>query len=165
MCACRASTAIEFLRGLAMRGFSLPVIVMTGHADVSLAVEAMKEGGRLHREALRRRAAARRGALGPRPASAQDAARGAGIDILVRLKSLSEREKQVLDRLVEGKANKVIAHELGIQPPHGRDLPGQCHDQDAGCKPARARSLPCWSATTPLRSQRAIGSGSRKVYS
>ena len=39
-----------------------------------------------------------------------------GIDILVRLKSLSEREKQVLDRLVEGKANKVIAHELGISP-------------------------------------------------
>ena len=39
-----------------------------------------------------------------------------GIDILVRLKSLSEREKQVFDRLVEGKANKVIAHELGISP-------------------------------------------------
>ncbi|MBN9454129.1 MAG: response regulator transcription factor FixJ [Bosea sp.] len=108
---------IEFLRGLARRGFSLPVIVMTGHADVSLAVEAMKEGAvdfiekPFDDELL---LAAVRSALDRHQRKTQREAQG--IDILVRLKSLSEREKQVLDRLVEGKANKVIAHELGISP-------------------------------------------------
>jgi PAS domain S-box-containing protein len=132
---------IEFLRGLAVRGFSLPVIVMTGHADVSLAVEAMKEGGRLHREALRRRAAARRGALGPRPASAQDAARGAGHrhpgapQIAERAREAGARPSR---RRQGQQGDRARARH---QPPHGRDLPGQCHDQDAGCKPARARSL------------------------
>ena len=108
---------IEFLRGLARRGFSLPVIVMTGHADVSLAVEAMKEGAVDFIEKPfddERLLAAVRSALDRHQRKTQREAQG--IDILVRLKSLSEREKQVLDRLVEGKANKVIAHELGISP-------------------------------------------------
>ena len=108
---------IEFLRCLKARKFDLPVIVMTGHADVPLAVAAMKEGAidfiekpfddefllstvraalEQHQRATRRDAEA--------------------IDILVRLQSLSEREKQVLDRLVVGNANKIIAHDLGISP-------------------------------------------------
>jgi two-component system response regulator FixJ len=100
-----------------VRGFSLPVIVMTGHADVSIAVEAMKEGAVDFIEKPfddERLLAAVRSALDRHQRKTQREAQG--IDILVRLKSLSEREKQVLDRLVEGKANKVIAHELGISP-------------------------------------------------
>lgn len=108
---------IEFLRRLKARGFAMPVIVMTGHADVPLAVEAMKEGAidfiekpfddelilaavRLALERHRRR-------------SRHDAQ---GIDVHSRILSLSERERQVLDGLVAGKANKVIAHELAISP-------------------------------------------------
>jgi two-component system response regulator FixJ len=108
---------IAFLRCLATRGFTLPVIVMTGHADVSLAVEAMKEGAvdfiekPFDDELL---LASLRAALDRHQRRTQREAQG--IDVLVRLQSLSEREKQVLDRLVEGKANKVIAHELGISP-------------------------------------------------
>ncbi|MGX5734780.1 response regulator FixJ [Bosea thiooxidans] len=108
---------IEFLRCLAARGFGLPVVVMTGHADVSLAVEAMKEGAvdfiekPFDDELL---LASVRSALDRHQRRTQREAQG--VDILVRLQTLSERERQVLDRLVEGKANKVIAHELGISP-------------------------------------------------
>jgi two-component system response regulator FixJ len=108
---------IEFLRRLKARGFSLPVIVMTGHADVPMAVEAMKEGAvdfiekpfdddlliGLIRSALEahERAAQRH---------------GQSAEIQARLDSLSERECQVLEGLVAGKANKVIAYDLGISP-------------------------------------------------
>ncbi|HEY8380528.1 MAG TPA: response regulator FixJ [Microvirga sp.] len=108
---------IELLRSLKTRGFSLPVIVMTGHADVPLAVEAMKEGAvdfiekpfdddlllAAVRSALRRH----------EKISAEDAQT---VEVRARVRSLSERERQVLDGLISGKANKVIAHDLGISP-------------------------------------------------
>ena len=108
---------IELLRRLKARGFSLPVIVMTGHADVPMAVEAMKEGAvdfiekpfdddmflAAVRSALR--------------LQEQHARRDAQIaEVQTRLQGLSERERQVLGGLVAGKANKVIAYDLGISP-------------------------------------------------
>jgi two-component system response regulator FixJ len=108
---------IEFLRRLKARGFSVPVIVMTGHADVPMAVEAMKEGavdfiekpfnddlliGTIH------------SALEAHDRAAQR--HGQSAEIRARLDSLSERERQVLEGLVAGKANKVIAYDLGISP-------------------------------------------------
>ena len=108
---------IEFLRCLKTRGFSLPVIVMTGHADVPLAVAAMKEGAidfiekPFDDELL---LSTVRSALDGHQRRTQRDVQA--IDILVRIQSLSEREKQVLDRLVAGKANKVIAHDLSISP-------------------------------------------------
>ena len=108
---------IEFLRRLKARGFGLPVIVMTGHADVPMAVEAMKEGAvdfiekpfdddmflAAVRKALR--------------LQEQHAQRDAQVtEVQARLHGLSERERQVLEGLVAGKANKVIAYELGISP-------------------------------------------------
>jgi len=108
---------IEFLRRLKARGFGLPVIVMTGHADVPMAVEAMKEGAvdfiekpfdddmflAAVRKALR--------------LQEQHAQRDAQVtEVQARLHGLSERERQVLEGLVAGKANKVIAYDLGISP-------------------------------------------------
>lgn len=108
---------IAFLRHLRERGSPLPVIMMTGHADVPLAVEAMKEGAidfiekpfddelflSTVRKALERQA--------------EDTARDAPLlAVRERIRSLSQRERQVLDGLVEGKANKVIAFDLGISP-------------------------------------------------
>lgn len=108
---------IEFLRRLKVRGFALPVIVMTGHADVPLAVEAMKEGAvdflekPFDDELL---LAAVRSALERRNKLAHQDAHTA--EVRARIRSLSERERQVLDGLVAGKANKVIAYDLGISP-------------------------------------------------
>ncbi len=108
---------IEFLRRLKARGFALPVIVMTGHADVPLAVEAMKEGAADFIEKPfddERLLAAVRSALDHHQKKSQHDARTA--DVQLRLQSLSERERQVLDGLVAGKANKVIAYDLSISP-------------------------------------------------
>jgi two-component system, LuxR family, response regulator FixJ len=110
-------SGIDLLRKLKADGSSVPVIVMTGHGDVPLAVEAMKLGAfdflekPFDDDAL---LASVRSALGHREKrSMQDEERKL---IEERLALLSGRERQVLDGLVSGQANKVIAYELGISP-------------------------------------------------
>jgi len=108
---------IEFLRRLKSRGYTLPVIVMTGHADVPLAVEAMKEGAidfieKPFDDDLF--LAAVRAALEHQEKHAHQDAQIA--EVRTRVQALSERESQVLEGLVAGKANKVIAYDLGISP-------------------------------------------------
>ena len=107
---------IELVRRLGQGGCRLPVIVMTGHGDVPMAVAAMKAGAVDFLEKPfddETMLAAVKGALSrvDRPASP-----GLSPDVQQRLDSLSERERQVLDGLVEGKLNKIIAYELGISP-------------------------------------------------
>lgn len=108
---------IEFLRRLRQRGDMPPVIVMTGHADVPLAVEAMKEGAidfiekPFDDDIL---LASIRSALAQADRKAGAAAETRAVR--ARLAALSERERQVLEGLVEGKANKVIGLDLGISP-------------------------------------------------
>src|SRR6478735_5009982 len=108
---------IELLQRLRAKDIKLPVIVITGHGDIPLAVEAMKSGAvdfiekPFAEEAILRavRAAEERGKkLGRR--SEEETL------VAARLASLSERERQVLDGLVAGNANKTIAHALGISP-------------------------------------------------
>ena len=99
-------TGIELLQRLRAKDIKLPVIVITGHGDIPLAVEKP-----FAEEAILRavRAAEDRGKkLGRR---SEEEAQVAG-----RLASLSERERQVLDGLMAGHANKTIAHDLGISP-------------------------------------------------
>lgn len=95
----------------------LPTIVITGHADVPMAVEAMKLGATdflekpFNDEALLSivKRALDVGAVVDRKASE-------GACFAERIATLSARERQVLDGLVAGKANKVIAHDLEISP-------------------------------------------------
>lgn len=110
-------SGIELVRRLKAAGAPHPVIVITGHADVPLAIEAMKAGvvdfleKPFDDEAL---LAAVRRAL---DLHAQSEAQGADQQsVQRRLESLSAREREVLDGLVAGRANKVIAYDLGISP-------------------------------------------------
>jgi len=108
---------IEFIRRLKKQGISLPVIVITGHADVPMAVEAMKEGAVDFLEKPFGDDAfltAVRGALTRQEKNNLHDAQVA--QVKERFEALSEREHQVLDGLVAGKANKVIAYDLGISP-------------------------------------------------
>lgn len=109
-------SGIDLLSQIASRGLSLPVIVITGHADVPLAVRAMKQGAidllekPFKAEELIgavRRALALGGAQPP------DTSRDIA---LARRAMLSARESEVLDRLIKGQPNKIIAYEMGISP-------------------------------------------------
>ncbi len=110
-------TGLELVQELKARGVDLPVVVMTGHGDVPLAVEAMKAGVvdfiekpfgddvllKAVRSALDR--------LKP-----DDGAESERLSADTRLSGLSPRERDVLGGVVAGKPNKVIAHELEISP-------------------------------------------------
>jgi two-component system, LuxR family, response regulator FixJ len=108
---------IELVRKLKSQGAACPVILITGHGDVALAVEAMKAGAAdfiekpFDDDAL---LDAIRAALGARAESSGGST--ARKEAETRLADLSPRERDVLQGLVAGKINKVIAHDLSISP-------------------------------------------------
>jgi len=110
-------SGLQLLEHLVEAGSALPVIVITGHGDVPMAVRALKFGAldfiekpfgdqalldRVH-EALdedRRR-------------HGEQIQRD---EIVRRMSRLTQREREVMDRVADGKPNKVIAEELGLSP-------------------------------------------------
>jgi two-component system response regulator FixJ len=103
---------LQLLYRLKQRGFRQPVIVMTAHGDISTAVKAMKAGAVDFVEKpfdddviLAAIGAALKPAAAQRPGAA-----------VSRIAELSVREREVLDLLVAGKPNKLIADELGLSP-------------------------------------------------
>lgn len=108
---------LEVQRALRQRGIFLPVIVMTGHGDVTVAVQAMKGGAADFIEKPFEKAVLlgaiesgfeRLEQAGKRAARAEEAQ--------ARLKALTGREHDVLQGLVRGHPNKTIAYDLGISP-------------------------------------------------
>jgi two-component system, LuxR family, response regulator FixJ len=108
-------SGLELQRHLNRMGSMVPVIFITGHGDIPMAVQAMKEGAfefiqkpfrdqdlldrinhALKQDAENRNTVARRA------------------EVLHRLESLTPRERQVMDMVVEGAANKVIAIDLHL---------------------------------------------------
>jgi two-component system response regulator FixJ len=108
---------IELLSRLTTAGCQLPVIIMTGHGDIPLAVKAMKLGAIDFLEkpfedevliAAVKMALAVSAELTPPP--------GMPDELANKLASLSERERQVLQGLVAGQTNKEIARDFELSP-------------------------------------------------
>jgi two-component system, LuxR family, response regulator FixJ len=110
-------SGMELQQELNLRGAVIPVIFMSGHADIPMAVEAMQHGAfdflqkpfrdqdlldRIQRAITKD--GERRVALGERTR------------IKAHLESLTDREREVLDLLTQGKQNKMIAQDLGVSP-------------------------------------------------
>ena len=110
-------TGIDLLRRVRETKAHLPVIIITGHGDVPLAVEAMKLGATdfiekpFDDDLL---IASVRAALSQEADASRRTVEVSEIND--KLAALSNRERQVLDGLVAGKANKLIAFDLGISP-------------------------------------------------
>lgn len=110
-------SGLELQEEVAKRHLDLPVIIMTGHGDVPLAVRAMKAGAVDFLEKPfddeKMLSSVRRALeIGSR-------ARGRNAEAIAAktlLASLTPRERGVLDKLVQGRSNKVVAYELGISP-------------------------------------------------
>lgn len=108
---------LEVQQALQREGVGLPVVIMTGHGDIALAVEAMKAGAvdfiekPLEKEPLIRALEEGFSRLNRKECS-RDRKRNA----TVRLQALTSRERAVLDGLLRGLPNKTIAGELGISP-------------------------------------------------
>jgi two-component system response regulator FixJ len=110
-------SGVELLRALQAAHAMLPAIVITGHGDVPMAVEAMRAGALdfiekpFEDQVLI-------DAIGRAAIQLQEAHSGANdiTAIQARLKDLTEREQQVLSGVVAGHANKTIAYDLNISP-------------------------------------------------
>ncbi len=110
-------SGLELQSYLAREGYQLPVIIITGHGDVGMAVKAMRAGAMdfiekpFHDEDLLR-SIQRALEYDQR----QRLSRAARADILARVADLTPREHEVMGMVTDGKANREIAVALGVTP-------------------------------------------------
>ena len=108
---------IELLKRMKAGHCSFPIVIMTGHGDIQLAVEAMKLGAI---DFLEKPFEDDRliGMIEAAIRQAKTAAKGGAValDIAARVATLSPRERQVMDGLIAGLSNKLIARDYDISP-------------------------------------------------
>jgi two-component system, LuxR family, response regulator FixJ len=108
---------IELLKRMKTMKSRFPIVIITGHGDVPLAVEAMKLGAIDFLEKPfedDRLIGMIEAAIRQSEPAARDEA--ASRDLAARIASLSPRERQVMDGLIAGLSNKLIARDYGISP-------------------------------------------------
>lgn len=106
---------LELQEMLNNMGSTLPIIFITGHGDVPMAVEAMQKGAvDFIQKPFRDQELLDR--IGEALKTDQElrSVREEKADVLTKIEKLTKRERQVLDLVVTGKPNKVIAYELGV---------------------------------------------------
>lgn len=108
---------LEVQQRLVERGVAWPVIILTGHGDVPIAVQAMKAGAvdflekPFDKATLLRALTAGFGIF-----DQHDAAAASAQEATIRIAALTPREQDVLRGLADGLPNKTIAYDLGISP-------------------------------------------------
>lgn len=108
-------SGLELLDELATRRYETPVIVLTGHADVPMAVRAMKAGAfdfiekPFNQQALLEQVGGAMAHYGQQSRRNEDRS-----EVRARFDRLTPREREVFARVVDGLPNRVIAEELGI---------------------------------------------------
>jgi len=108
-------SGLELQSRLNELGLQIPTIIMTGHGDVPMAVEAMKAGAldfveKPFRDQVMLDSIQKAIAVDREKRDQEKQHK----DFRSRLAQLTQREQQIMDLLIAGKANKVIAFELGI---------------------------------------------------
>jgi two-component system response regulator FixJ len=108
-------SGLELQRELVSRKIDIPVIIMTGHGDVAMAVSAMKAGASdFIEKPFRNQDLLDKIQFSLAKADELQASHQHRAEALERLALLSKREREVMDLLVQGKLNKQVAAELDI---------------------------------------------------
>ncbi|MDX1403138.1 MAG: response regulator FixJ [Woeseiaceae bacterium] len=106
---------LELQEKLNEMGSTLPIIFITGHGDVPMAVEAMQKGAvDFIQKPFRDQELLDRIGVALKADEERRSARNRQAEVAARLDKLTKREREVMDLVVTGKPNKVIAYELGV---------------------------------------------------
>lgn len=106
---------IEVQRVLAERGVTMPVVIMTGHGDISIAVRAMKAGAVDFLEKPFKKASLLQAIeMAFERLEFRNGAAARAADAQVIIGALTQREREVLEGLAQGLPNKSIAYDMGV---------------------------------------------------